>query len=210
MPYIADVDTTAGAVKPGDTYTLVSPSGGSSRELVIASVKSGTKWTEARDAEGSLIFRKENDAQIWLHREVPTEEEIAAKEAASKQAALDFKREMLNTMHAKMHEAVHTAKQAMRGQLDKEGFVNPDMMDDLIVAQEHKVIACHIDAILEHNPEMTIEIAMGHAADNIKENLVAGYDEPTQSGGFTFNNAARQTRIVARRKFIQGIAWGIL
>lgn len=207
MPINQDIDTTASNVVKGDYIRIIT--GNRDYAMLVDTVQVGSKWTVARDAEGALIFRKPNDEQTWAIRSMPTEAEIAAKKAENELKVAAWHEEMLTNMLARMHGGLADAKDRMTAALAK-GFMNTDVMEDIITEQEYKTIACVIDQILEHNPQMTVKVAMEHAADRIKEGIINGHDEPTQSGGFSFGNAARQTKIAARRKFLQGIAWGTL
>lgn len=207
MPATKDIDTIASKVVKGDYIRMIT--GSRDYAMLVDTVKIGVKWTEARDAEGKLIFRRLNDEQTWAMRSMPTQAELAAEKEENDRKVAAWHEEMLSKMLARMHGGLADAKDRMTAALAK-GFMNTDVMEDIIIEQEYKTIACIIDQILEHNPEMTVKVAMEHAADRIKEGLINGNNEPTQSGGFSFGNAARQTRIAARRKFLQGIAWGTL
>lgn len=208
MPATKDIDTTASKVLKGDYIRIIT----NNRDyaMLVDTVKVGAKWTEARDPEGTLIFRRLNDDQIWAMRSMPTQAELAAaKEESARQSAI-WHEEMLAKLLERMHGAVVTSHEAMTAAMAKGHYVSADIMEDMVIGQEWKTIACTVDRIIEHNPEMSIHDAMQHAADGIKEGLIDGRNEPTQSGGFSFRNAERQARITAQRKFIQGILWGTL
>lgn len=208
MTYMADLDTIASKARKGDYYRIIN--GSTDQALLIETVQVGSKWTVARDAEGKLIFRRQNDEQTWVIREVLTDEEKEAEKELNRQKAHAWRLEQLAGMLARMHNMVHDAKDAMKVALDKEGFVSSSLMEDIIVAQEYKTIACSITNVMERNEDMDILEAMQHVAEGIKTGLIEGRDEPTWSGGHTFSNADRQAKIAARRKFLQGINWGSL
>jgi hypothetical protein len=208
MTYFADVDTTAGDVKVGDQYRVIT--GSTDHAVEIAKIKIGTKWTEARDADGTLIWRKLSTDQIWLMRETKTDEELAEEKAENEKKVAAWHEEQLTRMLEKMNTRLHEVQTKLSAELVTGAFISESILEDLLVAQEYKVIAAQIESILDRNPGMTVKDAMEHVAEQIKERLITGYDEPTWSGGFTIGNAARQTRIVARRKFINGIGWGTL
>jgi len=208
MPYTADVDTIASKVVKGDHIRIIT--GSRDYTALVETVKVGVKWTEARDVDGKLIFRKENTDQVWAMREVPTEAEIAAKEEASRQAAQEFRFEQLHKMHDRMHGMIEVARTDLATKLARGEFIRANDTEELITAQEYKNLAVTIDQGLKNHEDWTILDCMEALSEQIKEALINGHNEPTQSGGFTFNNAERQLKIEAQRKFLRGVNWGIL
>jgi hypothetical protein len=211
MTYMAEIDATAKDARKGDWFTIINANGSDGKAFEIETVQTGTKWTVARGADGMLIFRRLNDEQTWLIRETKTEEELAADKAEAVRQAAQFRIEMLEKLHVRLHDGVVAARAALTARLaEPTYYVSASMMEDLAMEQEYKTIALQIDAGLEHHPEWTVVDCMTAVADRIKEGLIDGRNEPTQSGGFTFSNADRAVKIAAQRKFIQGINWGIL
>jgi hypothetical protein len=208
MTYMADVDTTAQHVKVGDHIRVIT--GNRDYLVEVADVKIGTKWTAARDADGQLIWRKPNEDQVWAIREVKTEEELAAEKAELERKAAEFRLQQLENMHAKMHAGIALAQETLNANLAKGFHISPSDIEAVVTAHELKTIAINIDRTLEHNENMNILEAMEKEAEVVKNGLIDGFNEPTQSGGFTFENASRQTKIAARRSFLRGINWGML
>ena len=139
MPKIENSVIEARTVKKGDRVS----------GRVVETRKTGSKWTELREVDGTLILRTLNEDPISVAREVPTDEERAAQRAEA-EAKL---REANNVSIEKWvrgavdgyAEAMHKITQNLVERFSR--YSSYSSYDDLLETDAMHKIACSIEHV---------------------------------------------------------------
>ncbi len=145
MPQTVTHQIPAAEVKVNDTIVH----GGT-----VASVKTGTKWTELRDSNGALLVRRENDVIIAVERQEPTSEELAEREAAKaaeRDAAL---KEMLESSVKRYVDEWKTYTHQLEGAED----LSSSSLDRLLTGQAKRRVAHRIYGIVTYMEDRRADV----------------------------------------------------
>lgn len=95
MPTTQTTTTTVETVQAGDNVIVTKRGTTWSAPVDLKAGYKGDKWVELRTSDGQLIVRAERGTEVTVVREVPTEEELAAKDVAIRAERLERSRTAL-------------------------------------------------------------------------------------------------------------------
>jgi hypothetical protein len=145
MPILRDEKVEAGKITKDDVV----------KGRAAAVVKIGTKFAEARDADGKMILRAPLRQTVAILRPMPTEEEVAAQEAEREAQQREWREESisgwLDNADDRYAGAVAKFSEAVAGGLAPQNYW--DQYTDLARAQAEHRIAKEIEHAIARSAE---------------------------------------------------------